>query len=187
MYHNGKDYQIVDEMALRLRIDYSHFEKRLDVFKLAKQLNMILIKYSSLNEEQLKVIKSNEELKDGFTIFKKENGEYKFYTFYNDSIGDARTRLTIAHEIKHVVFLEENPTEKEEDLANHFARYILAPSCLIMPYIGYFSPMKLVYDFDISYEAAYNAYSSTENRITCNKNKLSLFEEEFIASFKNKR
>lgn len=56
MYHSGKDYQRVDEMALRLRIDYCHFEKRLDVFKLAEQLNMALIKYSSLTEKQLEVI-----------------------------------------------------------------------------------------------------------------------------------
>ncbi len=187
MYHSGKDYQRVDEMALRLRIDYCHFEKRLDVFKLAKQLNMILIKYSSLTKSQLEVITSKEELKDGFTVFKKKNGEYEFYTFYNDSIGDARIRLTIAHEIKHVVFLEENPTEKEEDLANHFARYILAPSCLVIPYIERFQVMELVYDFDISYEAACNAYKSAESRIHGNKSEFDDFEKEFIAYFIGKR
>lgn len=48
MYHSGKDYRKVDEMALRLRIDYGHLDKCLDVFKLARQLNMVLIKYSSL-------------------------------------------------------------------------------------------------------------------------------------------
>lgn len=187
MYHSGKDYQKVDEMALRLRIDYCHFEKRLDVFKLAKQLNMALIKYSSLTEKQLEVITSKEELRDGFTIFKMKNGEYEFYTFYNDSIGDARIRLTIVHEIKHVVFLEENPTEKDEDLANHFARYILAPTCLVMPYIDRFQVMELVYDFDISYEAACNAYKSAESRIHGNKSALEDFEKEFIAEFNSQR
>lgn len=43
-----------------------------------------------------------------------------------------RQRCTIAHEIKHVVYREDNPTEKEETLANHFARVLLAPSCLVM-------------------------------------------------------
>jgi hypothetical protein len=183
MYHSGKDYQEVDEMALRLRIDYCHFEKRLDVFGLAKQLNIILIKYSSLNKEQLEILMSKEELKDGFTIFKKKNGEYEFYTFYNDSIGDARIRMTIAHEIKHVVFLEENPTEKQENLADHFARYILAPTCLVMPYINKCQIMELVYDFDISYEAACNAYKAANNRILGNKSDLEDFEKEFIAEF----
>lgn len=187
MYHSGKDYQKMDEVALRLRIDYCHFEKRLDVFKLAKQLNMILIKYSSLTEEQLEVITSKEELKDGFTVFKKKNCKYEFFTFYNDSIGDSRIRLTIAHEIKHVVFLEENPTDKDEDLANHFARYILAPSCLVMPYIDRSQIIKIVCDFDISYEAASNAYKSAKSRIYRNKPDLEDFEKEFITKFISKQ
>ena len=111
MYYKGEDYEKLDKMALRLRIDYGHLNSRLDVFKLAKQLNIVLIKYSSLNEKQLKVISDSEELKDGFTIIRKKKDEYEFYTFYNDQIGSARIRLTIAHEIKHVVFLEwENTT-----------------------------------------------------------------------------
>lgn len=185
MYHKGEDYEKVDKMALRLRIDYGHLNRRLDVFKLAKQLNIVLIKYSSLNEKQLKVISDSEELKDGFTIIHKKNGNYEFYTFYNDQIGSARIRLTIAHEIKHIVFLESNPTEKEEDLANHFARYILAPTCLVMSYVEHFSPMEITDDFDISYEAACNAYSAAESRIFCNKAKLCDYEKEFIAVFKS--
>lgn len=186
MYHSGKDYEKVDKMALRLRIDYNHFEKRLDVFKLAKQLNMVLIKYSSLSDEQLKTISGLEELNDGFTIIRKKKGNYEFYTFYNDQIGSARIRLTIAHEIKHVVFLEFNPSEKDEDLANHFARYILAPTCLVMPYIGCFSQMEITDDFDISYEAACNAYNAAENRIIRNKTELGDYEKEFIAEFISK-
>lgn len=183
MYCSGEDYQEVDEVALRLRMDYCHFEKRLDVFKLAKQLNMILIKYSSLTKEQLSAILSKEELKDGFTVIKKCNGEYKFYTFYNDSIGAARIRLTIAHEIKHVIFLETNPTEKEEALANHFARYILAPTCLVMRYVEKYSPIELINDFDISFEAACNAYNHAERRLRYNKQELDDFEKEFIAEY----
>ena len=183
MYCSGEDYQKVDEVALRLRMDYCHFEKRLDVFKLAKQLNMILIKYSSLTKEQLNSILNKEELKDGFTIIQKCKGEYKFYTFYNDSIGAARIRLTIAHEIKHVVFLETNPTEKEEALANHFARYILAPTCLVMEYVEKYSPIELIDDFDISFEAACNAYNHAERRLRYNKQKLDDFEKEFIVEF----
>ena len=86
MYCSGEDYQEVDEVALRLRMDYCHFEKRLDVFKLAEQLNMILIKYSSLTKEQLSAILSKEELKDGFTVIKKCNGEYKFYSRFNQGV-----------------------------------------------------------------------------------------------------
>lgn len=36
MYHSGKDYQKVDEMALRLRIDYCHFEKTSGCLQISK-------------------------------------------------------------------------------------------------------------------------------------------------------
>lgn len=190
MYHSGKDYQDVDSMALRLRLDYCHLEKCLDVFKLAKQLNIVLIKYSSLNKEQLEQISKYDELTDGFTVFEKKNGSYKFYTYYNDSKGDARIRLTIAHEIKHVVFLEEDPDEKQEDLANHFARYLLAPTCLVMPYVRKnLSPLEIVSDFDISLEAAENSHYHAYRRIVGNRALLDDFEQEFMVEYlsKNKK
>ena len=120
MKHSPKDYEIVDSVALQLRIDYGHLEKVLDVFKLAKDLGIILIKYSALTEEQLNKIKEYDETKDGFTIFKMVNGELKFYTFYNDSVSPYRIRSTIAHEIKHVVFLEKRPNRKTRRFGKSF-------------------------------------------------------------------
>lgn len=183
MYHSREDYQKVDEMAIRLRIDYNHLEKCLDVFKLAKQLNITLIKYSSLNKKQLDVIKSCSELEDACTFFcPNSDGSYSYYTYYNDLKGEARIRLTIAHEIKHVVFEEKNPTDKDEELANHFARYILAPTFLVMEYVNKQKIIQdIMFDFDISYEAALNAFRSADRRITKGKAKLEEFEKEFTA------
>lgn len=182
MRHSPKDYEKVDSVALQLRMDYGHLEKVLDVFKLAKDLDIVLIKYSALTEEQLNKIKEYDETKDGFTIFKMVDGELKFYTFYNDSASPYRIRSTIAHEIKHVVFLERDPTEKQEDLANHFARYILAPTCLVMPYVGRYLE-DIVSDFDISIEAAGNALSAATNRQLYGHDKLTDYEQLFISMF----
>ena len=188
MYYSGKDYDEVDEVALRLRIDYGHLDYYLDVIKLAKQLNIVLTKYSTLTDYQLKTISGSEELKDGLTIIKKARNGYEFYTYYNDKISTSRIRYTIAHEIKHVVFLEINPSKKEEALADHFAIYILAPPCLIMSKIakGY-DPSNIAYDFKISYEAAGYAYDAAISRLLYNKANLSDFEEEFIDKFDNNK
>ena len=183
MKYSSKDYELIDNTALQVRLDYGYLEKTLDVFSLAKDLNMILIKYSSLTKEQLNQIKGYEETKDGFTIMRTVNGELKFYTCYNDNVGAYRIRFTIAHEKKHVVFLEKEPTDKQEDLANHFARYILAPTCLVMQYFGKL-PEDIMFDFDISYEAATNALSAAESRILCNCDKLSSVEKEFVGKVK---
>ena len=188
------DYKIVDDRAMQLRIDYNHLEKRLDVFSLAKQLNINLIKYSSLTSSQREKISEiyekqiNEQI-DGLSIIKQnKNGEYEFYTIYNDKAPATRIRFTIAHEIKHIVFLEKDPTELEEDMANHFARYILAPPCLLMCYVlAQKHPIDVAFDFDISYEAAGYAFESAQNRIMYGKDKLSSSEEDFMKLFLNNK
>lgn len=182
MRHSGSDYAKVDKVALRLRMDYNHFDKCLDVFALAKQLNMVLIKYSSLSVDARNQIMEYEETKDGFTIILHKNYEYSFRTFYNDALPSARIRFTIAHEIKHVVFVETHPTEKDEDLADHFARVLLAPTCLVMHYVDS-DIAKVIGDFDISYDAAKNAVRSAESRIANNKEELNDYEIEFVNGF----
>lgn len=179
MKHSGSDYVKVDKVALRLRIDYNHLEKSLDVFALARQLNIVLTKYSSLSEKERNSILEYDETKDGFTAIRRKNGEFSFQTFYNDKLSRTRIRFTIAHEIKHVVFLEMHPTEKDEDLANHFARYILAPTCWVMEYVD-FDKDKLVRDFDISNDAAKNALRSAASRIANNRDALNYYEIEFL-------
>ena len=185
MYHRGKDYEEVDRMALRIRCDYGHFDKFLDVFLLAEQLNIELIKYSSLTEKQLEVISSHQELKDGFTVFIYCDGEYKFKTYYNDKMNIERIRLTIAHEIKHVIYLEKEPTKKDEDLANHFARYLLAPTCAVVPYVDHFNITAVADDFGLSIEAASNAYNAAETKIKANKTPLKKYEQEFMNEYKD--
>ena len=183
MKYSSKDYDFVDRTALQLRLDYGYTSKIIDIFSLAKDLNMQLIKYSSLTNEQRKKLMSFDETKDGFTVMKTIEGELHYYTFYNDMVSPSRIKTTIAHEIKHVVFNEKEPTEKDEDLANHFARYIQVPTCLAMNYVN-LSPVDIIYDFDVSTDIATNAFVSAKNRIEWNHSTFSELEKEFIKKIK---
>lgn len=186
MKYSSYDYQLIDKTAIELRIDYGFSEEKLDVFSLAKKLNMYLIPYSYLNEKQKENIRANENhLKDGFTIMKCFKGNWKFYTFYDDSVNTYRQRFTIAHEIKHVVFLECEPNQKQEDLADHFARYLLAPSFLVMNYVQ-LSPYDVSNAFDVSYEAAVYALTGANNRINHGYSKLKSYEKEYVEYMKQK-
>jgi len=180
---SSKDYDIIDNIALQLRLDYNHLNQYLDVFKLASQLNITLTKYTSLSNSQIDAIsKFYNFVNDGFTIIKHNSKkEYEFYTFYNDTLSNERVRFTIAHEIKHVVCLDINLSEKEEALADHFARQLLAPTCLLEPYLGDFMHISnIAKDFGISYEAAKYAYSSAYNRFNSIKFKYTREEIEFL-------
>lgn len=65
------DYRLIDKVAIELRLDYGFLEEKLDVFSLAKKLNMHLIPYSCLNNKQKELIECfGDFLKNGFTVMK---------------------------------------------------------------------------------------------------------------------
>jgi len=134
-------YDEIDSKALEILMDYSDAFFPINLKKNCERLRIKLIPYSSLSEHQYKKINElalNGELKDGCSIIldhPDENG-YLAYTYYNDCIADVyvdkRINYTIAHEIKHVVYKEVNPTDIEEKEAEHFARMLLAPTCILI-------------------------------------------------------
>lgn len=141
-------YHKVDEKALQIRIDYSMFENNMDVFLLCKRMGLVLVKYSSLDLVNYTLIRDIYGQNDGLTI-KRGNS---YYVFYNDNMIETRTRFTLAHEIDH--FTDTiHPSEKyEEKVADHFARSILIPKCVLI-YENYSDPYKVADDFNVSLEA----------------------------------
>lgn len=68
----GEHYAEMDKLALSFLIDYNLYHFPLDVFKIAEEiLHAELIKYSSLDSQQLEYIKSKEALKKRFHYYRK--------------------------------------------------------------------------------------------------------------------
>lgn len=179
------DYEKLDEDAIKLRIDYGFFEYSIDVFKLAQCIGITLIPYSSLTKKQQLVINATSDLNDGFTVMRHRNGEWDFLTYYNDDLPLVRQRFTIAHEIKHVLYREENPTEKDEALADHFARALLAPSCLVMFLMENHNLLELCDFFNTSVPATENAVKAARARVKGKGKKLNQYEAEYIDYIKS--
>lgn len=181
------DYPKLDEDAINLRIDYGFFEYGIDVFELARYIGMTLIPYSSLSEEKRSAIKATNDLNDGFTVMRHSDGGWDFLTYYNDNLPLVRQRFTIAHEIKHVFYREENSTEKDEALADHFARELLAPSCLVMFLMENHSVSELCNFFNISVQATQNAVKSAKSRVKGKGKQLNQYEAEYIDYMKSNK
>ena len=117
----SKDYNEMEVLALEVRTDYELFDDYVDVFEFVQEkLNTTLIKYSSLDKEKYEAAFSFSE--DGFTIFEKySNGIIVPYIFYNDMVPVSKQRYTLAHEVKHIVLGEEDPSVKEDAKAEYFA------------------------------------------------------------------
>ncbi len=133
-------------------------------FEIALKMKICLIPYSALSEKQLK--KALETDEDGFTAV-KDGRECIFYNDIDKSY--ERQNFTILHEIGHIVLDHTGAPEcrdKEEDEADFFAKYAIAPPVLVHK-IGATCPEDIYEYFDISFEEAgyaYDYYLTWENR-----------------------
>lgn len=149
-------------------------------FEIASKMKITLVAYSGLSERKRK--KAIEVSDDGF--FLEEDGHE--YIFYNDNDRSyERQNWTILHEIGHIVLDHTGHSEHEEDEANFFAKYAIAPPVLIHK-IGAESPYDIYETFDISLEAAFYAYDYylTWKRRYDRINHLAEYEEEILLLYK---
>lgn len=124
MHRPGEDYDRIDRLARNILIDYGITRFPLDMFDLCKKMGFIVVPYSSYEKNEEAVQLLLKKSKDGFYL-PACNGMPP-QIIYNDKYGDhltpARIQSTLGHEIKHI--LEEDTTDEEDDLCDHFARYL---------------------------------------------------------------
>ena len=184
-------YNELDKAALQILMDYSDGEFPIDLVRLCEKLRIRLTPYSELEASKLSEIKSiasSEELKDGFSIILREpdSAGYVAYTYYNDDKMEMnfseRPNFTIAHEIKHVILREMDPSDDEEKEANHFARYLLAPTPLLI--VGKFETISEIQQkFGLTNSAAWNALEAKDHRVEKYGNSLFEYESDFVDWF----
>ena len=149
-------------------------------FEIATKMKITLIAYSGLPEKKRNLALSVSE--DGFFI-EKDGREY---IFYNDIARSyERQNWTILHEIGHIVLDHTGHSEHEEDEANFFAKYAIAPPVLIHK-IGADSAYEIYMAFDISMTAAefaYDYYLTWKRRYDRIK-RLTSYEEGILSLYK---
>lgn len=165
------------KIAYEVLIDRRRFIFPLDVFELCKDMNITLVKYSSLNDESRKLCLKRSD--NGFYSFTPNNP----VIFYNDMITTkANIRFTIAHEIKHYVCHDLEETDDVEILANHFAITLLCPKVLLV-YYNITNLFQIMDYFDLSQDSARHVVDATQNRIFVHNNKIFKYENEYLAFF----
>jgi len=186
-YYEGNEYAMLDRDAINLRTDYGFFEYKLDVFELALCMGIRLIPYSEVKSKLHNYLLTEVKLCDGFTVMYNTCNGYEYLICYNDKLPEVRQRFTIAHEIKHVLYREINPTQKEEDLADHFARVLLAPPCLVMLMTRNYNAIEIGECFGVSKRAADNAINAANGRMDAMGDRLKQYEADYMALVKSQR
>ena len=180
------EYELLDKTALQIRLDYDFLDDDLDIFQLANKMNVTLFSYSEVNLKAKKFILDREDkINDGF--FTTENGRHAPKIFYNDKTPKKRIKFTICHELEHYVFDDKDDGEYEEAKANHFARQLLIPNCLVIMYLLKGADVyDLVSKFNVSFEVTSIAYTHAKNRVNYRGYKLEDYETDFMNAYYKK-
>ena len=165
----GSEYDAVAKLAQDVLVDYGFSMFPIDVFALARRLGANLIPYSSLSEEQRKKLSEKPAAEKGFTVARvRSDGSVVYDLYYNDNMTESACRYTVAHEIKHIVSgdalkSDGELTETDEQLADHFAKCLLAPQPIIIT-CGLCDLREYMKYFGLSYTAATYWRQTTEKR-----------------------
>ncbi len=157
-------------LAQAVLLDYGFYKFPIDVFGLASKIGMRLIPYSALSFDRYERLSAMKGTEKGITITRiHHDGTIKYDTYYNDvDMNVAACRFTIAHEIKHIVSgdclkNEDDLTELDEQLADYFAKCLLAPQSIIIAE-QLQAPEEYIEEFGLSYQAASIWFDAVEKR-----------------------
>ncbi len=163
----NEEYEFVKGEVCHLFVKYDVTCVPVCGFEIAEKMGIVLKPYSAFSaRERRKAMKMS---KDGF--FSECGG--RVYIFYNDVHNCyERQNWTILHEIGHIVLDHMGGGKHEEDEADFFAKYAIAPPVLIH-LIGARSSREIYERFNISHEAsvyAYKYYVAWRRRHRCSQN-----------------
>ena len=134
----------------------------INVYELARKMDIKLIPYSSLSAAALEASKFFSP--DGYSV---EGLDSKWTIYYND-IDQPQSRInqTILHEIGHYILGHINPGYEEEAEAQFFAKFMLVSPAVIQHAVPFFSEEYLMDTFGISFQSANIALDNYYKRFT---------------------
>lgn len=163
MYRNWKEYDRLDKLVTQIYLDYGFDSFPLDEKEVCKKMGVSLVAYSEFDNSDRMLLKK----KSKYAFFSPLSKISPPIIFYNDDLNELQSygciRLGIFHEIKHYADEDTDEDPADDDLADHFGRYFLAPiPHLIVNDIT--NPNEIVSRFGTSYTAALNIVSNIVNR-----------------------
>lgn len=175
------EYERIDKLAIELYVDYSLSDFPIDEQSLCRRMGINLVPYSAFEGQGRDILYKHS--KEGFLNYGTTS--LKPVIFYNDS-DDAvygNIRQTIFHELKH--FLEEDKDDSEDDLAEHFGRYLACPTAYLV-WKNITDVNEIISTFGVSVTIARYASSNVKNRISKYGHEIFDYEKPLIELFENK-
>lgn len=177
MYWDGSDYDDMLRLVVDIYVDYGIKEFPIDEKELCRKMGILLIPYSEYPDKELLKKRSRE----GFFIPISKN--HPPMILYNDDISEVksygRMRTTIFHEIKHIANGDVTENEKDEDLAEYFAKNMMCPIPLAV-IRNITQPSVIISEFETSYDMACNIVRNVISRRRAMGTKILEFEKPLL-------
>lgn len=176
MYWNGNDYDKMAQLVIDIYIDYNITAFPVDEKEICRKMGLKLLPYSAYTEKEQELLRKRSE--DGFFSPATQIAPNAIY--YDDSItSHGKIRYTIFHEVKHFANGDEDDKQYNDNMADYFARYFMAP----IPYLikmGIDDELTLISDHGISAEAAMYAIRNARRRKARYGDKIFDYEKPLI-------
>ena len=179
MYRCGNSYDRMAELVGEIYIDYDINTFPIDENEVCRKMGIRLLPYSEFpsHERELLMKKSP----SGFYV--PPTDETPPMIFFNNNIEEVGSignmRRNIFHEVRHFVCEDNDEKAEDDDLADYFGKYFLAP-------ISYLIAMKIhnvnqiMADFGVDYNMACFIEKNLRNRRKRYDNKIFEYEEPLL-------
>ena len=176
MYRNSNDYEKIVKLIIDIYIDYNITSVPIDEKEICRKMGLKLLPYSAYTGKEQELLRKRSE--DGF--FSPATKITPNAIYYNDSItSHGKIRYTIFHEVKHFSNGDEYDMEYNDNMADYFARYFMAPIPHLIK-MGIDDEFTLISDYEISAEAAMYAIRNVRRRKARYGDKIFDYEKPLI-------
>lgn len=149
---SSETYNRIDRVVYSIHMDYEIRSFPVDEKWLAREMRIKLIPYSSLPPTKRKSML--DIVQTGVHYCDKSKGYPEYVIVYNDDTEPGRVKLTVFHEIGHIVLKHgSDPSEEKEAEADYFAKQLAAPRCLLR-LREHLTPTEIHDIYGLSWEAA---------------------------------
>lgn len=177
---DDEKYEEIKQTVIDTFEEYDVKSVPISAFEMAVKMGIRVVPYSSMGEELKK--SAMKYSSDGYST--EVNNEWTIY--YNDYCNCyGRINNTIMHEIGHFAMghTEFGDEAEKEAEAKFFAKYALAPPPLIHNMVQPITPDTIMITFDISLQAAKNAYRYYKKWLNCGAEYYTDYETRMLELF----
>lgn len=163
MYRIPDAYNKMAELVGDIYIDYDIHSFPVDEKEVCRKLGILLKPYGDYSPEKRELFKKKSE--SGFYVPPSKNAPPMI--FYNDRVFEVgsygKIRRNIFHEVKHYICEDTEEQPEDDDLADYFGKYFLAPiSYLIV--LGIDDIHQIVSRFRVDNDIAFFIRRNIKNR-----------------------